>query len=298
MTQVYIEWFVLDNLLMAYLIIRTAAVFVRLEMRRWGVLLACVVSTGVAVLAMLYPVFLSFPAKAALLAVMCVPFCARTVREWGRAALCVLIATFLLGGLAYALTGVLEGGFAGGVLYASSAVRGVMICALLSIWMPKLFRKLTANKQLESLYMRLRIETAFGAAEVSGKLDTGNTLTTPLENLPVLVIDPVACAKVLPESWRTGDWKEHPVAGMSVVPFNTVEGGGVMPALNAKVYLLQEAGWVQGPPCRVALSVQRLISCAVLVNAFWAVEPDEGQSKGRDGHVRSMPWPAQNSRKA
>lgn len=267
--QVYIEWLLFDNAMMNYLILRAAAMVARMEMRKGAIWVVSVLGACVSAMAMRNPALLSFPVKAALLLLMSIPFKAANLAQFGRACGCVLGATFLMGGMAYAVAFLMDGSFVGGVLYASNSVRAVLVSAFLATQAPRTLKKLVSAIKLHSIHMKLRITTACGVGEIDARIDTGNNLSTAMENLPIIVVDRYAAKAVIPKEWASGDWKEHPIRGMGVISFKTVQGGGVMPTLPARVERMHGGEWMQGGPCRIALSPQPLSDCGALINAQW-----------------------------
>ena len=267
--KIYIETFILDNILMSYLIICASKSLVRLNTRWWGTGLACLMSAAVSVLGMLNPFFLSFSVKAALLCVMTLPFKMKAFKHFLRCAIIVFLITNIFGGLAYSLAFMLEGSFTNGVLYASGSMRLVLVVACASVVIPRILSKLVTAKRVSCYDMELKITTKFGSVFLSARIDTGNGLRTSISDLPVIVVDAKAAKKALPLSWQDGHWADEPVSGLNFVAFKTVGGRGVMPAVPAKVEYKEGKSWIAGLPCCIGMSPHKLHEVDALINAQW-----------------------------
>lgn len=247
MREVYIELFLLDNALMGLLILRVAAPFARQPLHPWMTALACAASSAVAALAMVDRFFLSLPVKVLLLALMTAAFLPKSWRTALRCALCVLLSTCIMGGLAYMVAGT----FSGGVLYADTSVRALLAAFCISTFLPRPIQRLLAKIRLPEPDVELELRSKVHAMTVRARIDTGCTLREAVTGLPVIVVD--ERAKLL-FSEETG----------LVVPYTTVNGSGEMVAAVAAV---RPAGR-DGPyrSCCIPLSPAMLAGCEALVN--------------------------------
>lgn len=249
-TKVWIELFLLDNALMGFLILRTAEAFAPCKLKRWPTVASCVVGAAVAALSMQHPFFLSWPVKIMLLAAMTAAFWPRTLRDFAKCAVCVLIATFALGGLFYALCGVFDGSAVSGVLYADTSLRVILVGLCAATFLPRLIRSLNAKKRLlQEAEVTLRANGA--SVTVTGRLDTGNLLREPLTGLPVVVADQAAC-----EDLFRGDIK-IPVA------YQTIDATGMMEGVLGTI----SAPGLEETRCCIARSPGALADCGAVVNA-------------------------------
>ena len=262
MKTVWLEWFLLDNLLMGFLILKCAEAFAGKRLHGPMTAVVCAGSAAAAAAAMKVTVLLSLPAKTLLLGWMTAAFLPKGPKEILRCTGCVLLSTCLLGGAAYGLCGALAGKFSGGVLYAGVSVRAVLAAAAVGCILPGKIRAMVAARRLGKRDVTVQVDTDCGTTVLHGRLDTGNALREPLSGLPVLVVDARAAGTVLPRAWETS-WQEAPQKGMLLVPYQTVDGTGVMPALKGRGKL--EEGEAQ--PCCVALSPRRLKDCEAVINA-------------------------------
>lgn len=270
MTEVCLELFLLDNALMSFLIIQIARLATRVDTRSWGITLACLISAVAAAIAMVNPLLLSLPAKIALSLIMTLlPFKVHTLKEWLRCTACVLLSTFLLGGLAYALPNILESGLTEGVLYADGSMRAVLIALVAATFIPRLVATVLRKKRFSGYDIELKIVTDYGVSVTKARVDTGNLLYETVTKLPVIVADIGAVKNSVPVEWAQGDWMQHPVKGMVLIPFKSVGGGGMMPALPVKeAYCKKEGGWAKCKPCLVAFTKERINSeFGAIVNA-------------------------------
>ena len=261
MKTVYLEWFLFDNALMGFLILKGAAAFCRRTLHPWRTALVCAGSAAVAAMAMNAPVLLTFWAKALLLFGMTAAFRFQKKTDVFRCAGGVLLSTCLLGGAAYGLCGLLSGSFSGGVLYGETSVRVVLATAAVGCVLPRRLRALVASRRMERHDVAVQLDTSLGTAVLAGRIDTGNSLREPASGLPVVVVDERSAGLVLPENWAQS-WREHPEKGMLLVPYQTVDSAGVMPAMRGRSRL--EEGEAQ--PCCVALSPRRLSGCEAILS--------------------------------
>ena len=267
--RVWLELFLLDNALMGYLILRLAEVLIRRPFRKGRAVIACAVGALCSALAMLHPFFLSLPVKGALLLVMACPFVPVRPREWAQCCGGVLLSTLVAGGASYALAGMLEGGLLGGVLYASGGMRLICWGTALCLLLPRVVRPLMAAVKLAVRDMPLLVRTDYGEVLLRGRIDTGNSLVEPLTGQPVIVVDALAAKGALPPQWQEDGWQEGDVEGMVLIPYATVQGQGVLPALRARCARREESGWVEGSACCIAVAPHRIQDCDALIGAQW-----------------------------
>lgn len=247
MHEVFIELFLLDNGLMGLLILRVAAPFAKRPLHPWMTALACALSAGVAALAMVDRFFLSLPVKILLLALMTAAFLPKDWKTALRCALCVLLSTCIMGGIAYMVAGT----FSGGVLYADTSLRALLVAFCVSTFLPRPISRLLAKIRLPEKDIELELRSKVCAMTLRARIDTGNTLRETVTGLPVIVVDERAKA-LFPE--ETG----------LIVPYTTVNGSGEMTAAVAAV---RTAGRDEPyKSCCIALAPAMLAECEALVN--------------------------------
>ena len=258
--QVWIELFLLDNALMGFLILRTAEAFAPKKLRRLPTAGAVLVGAAAAAAGMKAPLFLSPFAKLLLLFVMTAAFWPKGLRAWGRCALCVLLATFAMGGLFYALCGLFAGSLASGVLYAGVSLRAVLCALCAATFLPRLVRSINARKRLQS---EVAVTLSAGSARVTvtGRVDTGNLLKEPLTGLPVVVADRARCSVLFAGGLKL------PVA------YRALGGEGCMDGVLGTIC----AEGLEETRCCIAQSPEGLGECGAVINAelfaLWGGKP-------------------------
>lgn len=183
----YIELFLLDNLVMDCLMLRIAAVLGagRLPARR--MLLASALGACGAWVALFFPPLVSLPGKAVSGLLFALAFPAKSLREYGHAAAAVFAAAFLTGGLVFALALCFDGGMRGGVVLASLPVRTALYAALAAAFLPNLMRRFRAQRARAGTHTMVTLCAAGREYRLDALTDTGNALVEPLSGKPVVV---------------------------------------------------------------------------------------------------------------
>ena len=183
----YIELFLLDNLVMDCLMLRIAAVLGagRLPVRR--MLLASALGACGAWVALFFPPLVSLPGKAVSGLLFALAFPAKSLREYGHAAAAVFAAAFLTGGLVFALALCFDGGMRGGAVLASLPVRTALYAALAAAFLPNLIRRPPARRARAGIHTVVMLCAAGREYRLDALTDTGNALVEPLSGKPVIV---------------------------------------------------------------------------------------------------------------
>ena len=226
MGRVYIELFLLDNIVMNCLMLRIAGAICSVRIPLGRMLLFAFAGAFLAWLALCFPVLTSLPAKliSGLLFALAVPF--RGKRGYIFAAGAVFMSAFLTGGVAMCLMFAFGGRMENGFVVASIPLRAALLSALAASLFPNALRRLISRhaQSREGVEIGALIggkEYAFNAL-----VDTGNLLCEPMSGLP-------AAIAYLPElSARAG----------IPVPTSTAMGEGVLYALKP------DRVWVSGAP--------------------------------------------------
>lgn len=181
----YIELFLLDNVLMDMLICRLAAAVCG---RRLHMLRVVVFSIGGAVyaaFAYVTPALSSFPCKVVLCLVMAFAMPCHGLKEYltGLAGMCA--AAFIIGGSAF-FTVYATGGAANGSLIGGIPLRIMLFVASAAAAMPSAVRRLRQHR-ISGEYHILTVTRKDKTYTLTAMVDTGNSLTEPLSGLPVAV---------------------------------------------------------------------------------------------------------------
>lgn len=223
----YIEWFLLDNTLMNYLILRSAGALLSLSPPRrylWLGSFFCGVLAALALTAL--PFLLTLPGKLAVAVFMAFPFVKKPA-ELPRAVAAVAAATLLTGGCLYACTFLLGGNFTSGLLLAAPPLRAVLTGAAVSASFPGWIRSWRLHQAQKKLLYPVRMTHNGAVRTFTAFLDTGNALSDPLSGLPVILVAP----GLLPDG------------PIRPVPCETVAGSCVLPAIRPEKLEICCGGW-------------------------------------------------------
>ena len=234
----YIELFLLDNIVMNYLMLRIAGAICSVRIPLGRILLAAFAGALLAWIALFFPMLMaSLPAKllSGLLFAFAVPF--KGIRGYMLSAGAMFISAFLTGGVAVCLSLALGGRLENGFMFASIPLRAALLSALAASLLPNAVRRLISRHAQSREGMEIHALIGGKEYKLQTLVDTGNLLREPLSGLPVAVA-------YLPEL--------HAAAGIPV-PASTVAGEGTLYALKP------DRVWVSGSanvelPLLIALS--------------------------------------------
>ena len=184
MNEVYIELFLLDNILMNLLILRIASVLLAKRARLLRMSLFAVSAAIYAAVAVgIFPVLLKLPLKigAGFILALFMPF--RSFREYIKSYLALLLATLIAGGTVFALALAFGERMQNGIALPT-AVTGMLLVSLL----PKKLRSLAAARLRNDSVVEIALEFRGACMCCTGIIDTGNGLTEPVSALPVILL--------------------------------------------------------------------------------------------------------------
>lgn len=226
--EVSAELFLLDNLLMDWLMLRLAAAIGGLRLRPWLSPAAALLGAVYALLSLTaLPVLNRLPCKLALCVAAALPL-VHAPRDLPRAILALFVAACFLGGLLFALCMLLGGSLAGGVLVGTVPLRAALLGAVAALVAPRLVRSLTAAIRNRSRHVLLRVVLQDRTLLVQALADSGNLLTEPLTGKPVVILD----RSLLPDC-----------GGGRPVPYATLGGEGFLYAIQPRLLQAYVGGW-------------------------------------------------------
>ncbi|MDR0841090.1 MAG: sigma-E processing peptidase SpoIIGA [Christensenellaceae bacterium] len=239
----YIEWFLLDNALMDFLILRLATAFYGQKpcIRRLCAF-ACL-GALYAVCAALWPFLGSLPCKLLFGGVMALALRPAGGRAYLSALLCVLAAAFLAGGMAMCVALAAGGKVRGGILFTGLPLRAMLFIALAAYCLPRLTRRILHRRAAGQV--RLHIAQGGATYVLEAMIDSGNSLYDPVSGLPVIVAHLPALL---------------PLANIPI-PAHTIGGSGLMYALRPEHILLAGAEL----PALLAISITPIIGAQALI---------------------------------
>lgn len=187
--MVYIEVFILDNLLMDSLIIRLGAAMLRRRIRFLRTILSALLCTAYSLLALIFPLLSGITFKIISSALICAA--AYMQRDSARR----MASNFLKELIMFYLATMLVGGLSFAVLYMSGAswgsvtmpLRAALIAAFIAIWLPRLVRVRAKARAQKLLELNVEFEAN---VRIKALIDSGNALIEPVSGLPVVVVSP------------------------------------------------------------------------------------------------------------
>lgn len=183
----YIELFLLDNLLMNLLVLHLTAAIVSIRPKKRRLFLFALGSAVYAAVgAGLFPALLSFPMKlfAGLPLAFFIPV--HNIRELVRNWIALLIASLMAGGTVFAISIVFSEDFVSGI-----ALRTYLTGAFVVAILPSQIRKLLARRVRNENIVQLEIVFDGSSIACAGLADTGSNLIEPITGIAVILL-PIA----------------------------------------------------------------------------------------------------------
>lgn len=180
----YIELFLLDNLLMNLLVLHLTAVLLSIRPKKRRILLFALGGTAYAAVgAGLFPWLLGFPAK--LIAGLPLAFAlpVKSLRDFIKNWLALMLATLMSGGAVFAVSIIFSEDFSQGI-----ALRTFLIGALAVSLLPGRIRILLARRVKNENIVQLEIRFKDDVLRCPALVDTGCSLTEPITAVPVILI--------------------------------------------------------------------------------------------------------------
>lgn len=186
----YIELFILDNLLMDFIILRLAAAMLSVGAGIKRTTLFALIGSALAALGAGGMSFLLSPvSKLALSVLMSFALPGRGARKRLFAFLAVFVSAAAVGGAVMLLALMLGGEMRFGAVYSGLSLRTALIGGVFASFLPNIIRRVLSRRVEEDRTVRLGIVLKTGEAiECAALVDSGNMLLEPLSALPVIVL--------------------------------------------------------------------------------------------------------------
>ena len=239
----YIEVFLLDNMLMDWLILRLAAALGGYPLAPARTIAGSLGGALYALGAVFWPLAGGLVGKVAAGCLLALALSPRSWRDYGMCLLCLFAAAFVAGGFALALALSTGGTVRQGAVWGGLPLRTGICVALGVSFLPGAARRILYRRR--SGRLRLALEYGGQRYELEAIIDSGSSLYDPLTSLPVIVAHIPALA---------------PDAHIPV-PIKTVQGNGILFAFKPQSITLN------GRPvkCLVGLSPSPLQGTEALV---------------------------------
>lgn len=211
MPVVYLDVIWLLNLVLDGFILFVTAFLARRKVSGWRVIGASAIGAS-------YALFLFFPALSVLLSfffkvlfsvlMVWVAFRPKGLWEFGKMLGLFYLASFLMGGAAYATNGLfqnvsMKNGLVivkGRVAWLQPTTVLLIVAAIPLVYLlgKSAWNRLAKAKHREHNFWRVEVRIGEWQAQFTGLLDTGNALTDPLSRTPVMVLDWELLREALP----------------------------------------------------------------------------------------------------
>ena len=225
--KVSIEAYLLDNLMMNYLVLRLACTFFGARAKRLGLFAMSLFGAVYALLsASVLPVLSGWVPKLLLGCLMALPL--KSVwRDYPRAVFSVYLSSCLMGGVMFGISLLFGGSFSGGTFVCTVPVRIALASACVCALLPRVV--LTLIHTLRSRAERVRVEVRFRDRTFSldALVDSGNLLREPISGKSVVVVKKglLPGARGLP------------------VPYRTIDGEGIIYAMRPQGVRVYQGCW-------------------------------------------------------
>lgn len=186
----YIELFLLDNLLMNLIILRLASAMLsaRAGFIRSG-LFALTGAVAAALGAGGVKLLLSPAAKLGLTALMSLALPAKGVKRRALAFLAAFVSAAAVGGAVMLAALLIGGELRFGAVYSGLSLRAALIGGAFAAFLPNIIRRLLSRRVAQDQTVRLRVLLKTGEViECAALIDSGNLLVEPVSALPVIVL--------------------------------------------------------------------------------------------------------------
>jgi stage II sporulation protein GA (sporulation sigma-E factor processing peptidase) len=226
---VYIDVLICINLFINYFLLLAVSRFLSIMVKRARLLAAAALGAAYSLTILLPEVnlFLSFLIKfimAATIVFAAYPF--KGVKQFLRQLAAFYIMSFAFAGFMLALwffispQGLI---IKNSVIYFNISPLLLIILTVICYVIIRMINRLTGREAPDKIFCRIRIDYDGKSVSCMGKVDTGNSLTEPFSNYPVVVVDEKCIAAMKPDE-NSGK--------IRLVPFQAVSGGGLLSAFK------------------------------------------------------------------
>lgn len=183
----YIELFLLDNIVMDALVLRLAAAVCSVPLRMGRLALFSSLGAVAALLSAWLPGITTVWGKLLSGGALALALSPRSAREYLRALASTFASAYLAGGLVLSASLAMGGGIAGNAVIAPVPVRCALIAALALSFAPRAVREL----RFKGFTARARLAFSFRGKDyrMNALVDSGSALREPLTGLPVIVVN-------------------------------------------------------------------------------------------------------------
>lgn len=186
----YIELFLLDNILMNLLMLRLACALLSVKLSGLkGFIISFLGALYAAFGVASSPFLLSPVMKLVTLLLMALALPFHSLKTYGIAVAALFFSAVVTGGTVLLIAICGGGSVDGGTIYAGIPLRTMLIGALAASFLPRLVRRILSRRVSDGSLVRLSICDFGCEVECAALVDTGCLLTEPVTGLPVVIIN-------------------------------------------------------------------------------------------------------------
>lgn len=249
MQTVYIDVLLCVNLVINYLLLSAVSFYTHTQISIKRLLLGSAVG-AICSLVMLLPVIpfaLNMLIKIVVggITVLCA-FGTKTISEYIRLCAVFLIATFFFGGIVISLWFLFTPKnliIKNSVIYLNISPLMLIVYSLICYVAFRIINTIAGKHKTKDIYCMLTIVVGNNALRIKGRIDTGNNLTEPFSQCPVVVVGRQNAECITPkeikeyETVTTLKYRTS-INHIRFIPFTSVGGEGILPCFKAdKIYL-------------------------------------------------------------
>ncbi|MBQ9832126.1 MAG: sigma-E processing peptidase SpoIIGA [Clostridia bacterium] len=182
----YIELFLLDNILYNYLMLKLASVIRSEKLPLTRHILFSVCGALYAALSFLFPLLMSLPFKVLSGMLFSLCFVSANIKSYLCSVASVFISAFITGGLTIAVVFIFSGSVQNNIVFASIPIRIALIAFVICCSLPALMRRMLSRRS--SGYIVLHFSHNSKTYRLNAFIDSGNMLCEPITSLPVILI--------------------------------------------------------------------------------------------------------------
>ena len=227
--KIYIDVLIGINLFINYFLLLSVTKFLSIKVKRIRIIAASALGAFCSLIILLpeLNLFLSFLLKiviSALIILIAYPICG--LKQFIRELTSFYIISFAFAGFMIAMwyfiapQGLI---IKNSVVYFNISPLMLIVLTVICYLVIRFIQRITGRENPKELFCNIIIEFNGKSVSCTAKVDTGNTLTEPFSNAPVVVVDKKALHNMVPDQ-SSGK--------IRFVPFQDVSGGGLLQAFK------------------------------------------------------------------
>jgi len=221
--EVYIEFAIVDNFVIDLLLLIATKKILKLETKKWQIVLATCFATTYAVFSPYIKIYgiLLFILKLCVGAIIiCIAFCPKTLKKFYLELVVFMFLTFLLGGICLALnlTSHSVEYTIDGTIYSFDFPLSLLVASVCIFWFlgEKLVKYFSRNKQISKFVYDVEIFFGNTKIKTKGYLDSANYVFDKQNHCPVIFVSQIKYLEFLNKNFeRAKDFRQIQISTMS-----------------------------------------------------------------------------------